>query len=194
MFINEKILKRLMVKAFKTNGLYMNKMNGWYMLKGSGWEAKIAEGCIGKEILSVIIKCSGAIPAEGEAWTADTEKLQLEAFDQWPALPRPDVADAVEVTPCAVLSPGGVIYRILQHAEGGAISFRNDFIEAVDPTRLDRANQETSLLGPFSDKYSGVFWQTNQAVWHVCAMTPNRCDELLDRLGKIGLGYDEIEE
>lgn len=195
MFINEKILKKLMIKAFKTTGLYMNRMDGWYMLKGSGWEAKIAEGCIGKEILSAMVACAGVIPQEGEAWTADTEKLQIEAqFDQWPALPKPEKAAEMSVTPCAVLSSGGEVYRILQFTEGGILTFREILIAAADVTRIDQANQESTLLGPFSDKYHGAFWQTNQAVWHILSTAPNRTDNLLDRMSGIRLSYDEVED
>lgn len=193
MFINEKILKRLMLKAYKGNGLYMSRSEGWYTLQGGYWNARIAVGCMPKELLAAMVECAGVIPMEGESWTADKEKNQLDlGIDFWQEIE----SDGTElsITPVAIVSEGGTLYRVLQFPGGTVMTFRSDLVSAADPSRIDRDNDEGSLEGPYYDGGGGVYWETNHAMWRVMECRITDCETLTSRLGEIPLRRDEAYE
>ena len=86
MFINEKILRRLMAKAYKGAGVYMGHFDGKYHIRGAGgsWEALILDTVIPKPILSQMVECSGTIPEDGRdaAETDPAEERFLNTTDQ----------------------------------------------------------------------------------------------------------------
>ena len=194
MFINEKILKRLILKAYKGNGLYMSRSEGWYTLQGGYWSARIAVGCMPKELLAAMVECAGAIPAEGESWTADKEKNQLDlGVDFWQEIE----GDGTElsITPLMIVSGGETaLYRVLQFPGGTVMTFRQELVSAADPSRIDWDNDEGSLEGPYYDGGGGVYWETNHATWRVMECRITDCETLTGRLGEIPLRRDEAYE
>ena len=110
MFIDEKILIRLMKKAQKGAGVYIGRWDGWYVIGGSYWKARIAVGCLPRTVAAAMVELSGSIPQEGEAWTADKEKNQMEAFDIWETTDR--TQSRLYVRPIWLAKPGGTPQRI----------------------------------------------------------------------------------
>lgn len=197
MFINEKILKRLMAKAYKGNGLFMGRFDGWVYLMDSfhgTWAARIAVRCVPKSILGAMVECAGEIPGEGEGWTSDKEGNQMEVFNKW-RLPDYRLEDKrgalAELTPVCVVATGGTLYSVLQLDNDQALAVRLDLLAAAGPACRDNENQESMISGPYYDGESGIYTFTNQAVWHVAAGTPNRTEHVMEMLSETHLRYDE---
>ena len=196
MFIDEKILKRLMMKAYKGNGLYMARYDGWYHLAAAfsaSWEARIAVGCVPKTILGTMVECAGEIPGEGEGWTADKEKNQIEAFDKWSIPKLEDLTQTAAHTPVCVCSRGGMIYRVMQLPNDSVICAPPDMLAAINPTCVDKDNGEDMIKGPFYDGRSGLIAYTNHALWHIGGGNPIDTDGIMDILSEQTLRYDEGE-
>ena len=198
MFINEKILRKLMIKAYKGNGLYMHRECGYYYLADEfnrSWEAKIAVGCVPKTIMGAMVECAGELPEDGEGWTSDKEKSQREAFLKWGA-PDPEcqTLEPVTLTPVLVMSPGGTVYHVLQLPNDVTICVTPAMWNAIDAAAVDRANGEGMIKGPFYDGDRGIVAYTDQAVWHAHAGRPIRTDEVMDILSEHMLRYDDAEE
>lgn len=196
MFINEKLLKKLMMKAYKGNGLYMARYDGYFYLSDAFsrmWSAKIAVGCMPKTILAAMVECAGEIPEEGEGWTSDTEKNQAEAFLTWRLkeyqMEKP--GGQMLFTPVMIQSRSGTLFRILQMDDNQAFAVHPECLQAIDNRSVDRENEETNISGPFYDGDGGMYAFTNQAVWHVTLTAPLGTDEMIDTLSKQRLQYDE---
>lgn len=195
MFINEKILKRLMLRSFKGNGLYMANYDGYYYLSDAFswvWEARIAVGCVPRAILGVMVECAGDLPREGEGWTSDKEKNQTEAFKKW-GMPEPENGKypLVRETPVLIMSMGGTPYRVLQLPGNEAISARLDLLSAINQGGVDRDNGEEMISGPFFDGEGGIFAFTNHAAWHISARNPQMTEDIMESLSVEALRYDE---
>ena len=201
MFINEKILKRLMMASYKRNGIYMAREEGWLYLSDAfsvSREARIAVGCVPKTILGAMVECAGSMPEDCTGWTADKEKNQMEAFLKWELDEKTfqgiDGYSRVEITPVYISSQGGTLYRILQLNNNAALAVRPEFMNAIDPACIDRENEEGMIRGPYYDGNRGIFAFTDHAVWHVSADNPPLTHHIMDVLGEHRLRFDEGEE
>ena len=188
MFINEKILIRLMKKAQKGTGVYIGRWGGWYVIGGSYWKARIAAGCLPRKVAAAMVELSGSIPQEGEAWTADKSKNQMEGFDIWEKM-DPGGA-AVFIRPMWLATPGGTPIRVLQREDDRVFTFPDALVVAAFGER-DTKNEETERAGPIWDGDGGVFWSTNQAAWNIKATSYRELDEIMHHLDRVPLEYTE---
>jgi hypothetical protein len=200
-FINEKILKRLMMASYKRNGVYMAREEGWIYLSDAfftSWEARIAVGCVPKTILGAMVECAGAIPEDCTGWTADKEKNQMEAFLKWGLDEKTLQGDTgysrAEITPLYISSPGGTLYRILQLDNNSTLAVHPEYLNAVDPGCIDKENGEGMIRGPYYDGEKGIFAFTDHAVWHVTAGNPPQTDHIMNVLSDHRLRFDEKDE
>lgn len=189
MFINEKILIRLMKKAQKGTGVYIGRWNGWYVISGSYWIARIAAGCLPRPIAAAMVELSGSIPEEGEAWTADKEKNQLEAFDMWNT---PELLGRMYVRPVWLATPGGTPMKVLQKEDGGIFTYPDPLVMAAFGT-IDRANQETEIVGPTWAGDGKAVWTTNQAAWLIRSTYYAELSEIMQLLAETPLEYTEVQ-
>lgn len=187
MFINEKILIKLMKRAQKSSGVYIGRWDGWYVICGGYWKARIAVGRLPRSVAAAMVELSGNIPQEGEAWTADKEKNQLEGFSKW------ENAEGVGpcfVRPVWVATPGGTPLRVLQLNDGTCLTFRDEHVAAA-LYAIDTSTQESQKDGPHWDGDRGAVWQTNQAAWHIYSMRYDEMSDILDLLAEQPLEYTE---
>ena len=78
MFINEKVLNKLMKEAYKTGLVVAAREDGWLYIAGRYWEVEMKRRLIPKEILGNIISLIGELPDSGERFLATSEGNQLE--------------------------------------------------------------------------------------------------------------------
>lgn len=191
MFIDEKILTKLMKRAYKGNGVFMAREDGWYYLKGGYWDAKIAVGCMPRSVLGLMIQMCGAIPEEGERWTSDKDQDQFEMFLGGLEMPKQRIP--MFKRRVALLSPGGTPMQVLQLENDAVMYFSMELLAAANPACLDTENQESNLTGPFYDGEHGTFWETNQAVWHIIQLTYDDLNSIVDYLSDTALEIEEPE-
>lgn len=192
MFINEKILTRLMKNAYKRNGVYMGREEGWYYLKGGYWDAKIAVGCMPRPILALMFEMCGAIPEEGEGWTSDHEKDQYELFLRGISVPE-DRRVPMYLRRVALISRGGTAMQVLQLDNDEVMYFRPELLAAADLASVDRSNGEEMIRGPYYDGENGAFWETNHAVWHILQVRDNDLEGIVKYLSERDLSIEEPE-
>lgn len=193
MFINQKILKRLMQRAYKGNGLYMANYDGYMYLSdpfAGTWAAKMAVGCVPKEILAMMVACAGRIPENGEGWTSDVEKDQIEAFLRYE---EPKHGSKADVTPLYMFSPGGVAYRIVQLTNCSVLCVKPALLEAIDPASIDNNNEESMIEGPFYSGEDTLYARTNQATWVIRGGAPPRTEAIRNALEQTALAFDAEE-
>lgn len=188
MFINEKILIRLMRQAQKGTGVYIGCWDGWYTIGGSYWKARIGAGCLPRTVAAAMVELSGDIPREGEAWTADKSKNQIEAFDTWEAV-DPGGAE-MYIRPMWLATPGGTPMRVLQREDNRTFTFPDALVAAAFGEK-DKKNEESQIAGPIFDGDGGAFWCTNQAAWHIRATHYRELDEIITHLDEAALAYTE---
>lgn len=197
MFINEKILKKIMLKAYKGTGLYMGNYDGYYYLGepfSSSWEAKIAVGCVPKTILAMMVECAGEIPQEDEGWTTDKSTVQAEAFKKW-SLEEPADPKLVVPTPLSIQSRGGVLYRLAQLPHNNMLTAVHPaLLQAIDPRCIDRQNEETMIEGPYYDGRRGIYAKTNQATFHIWTGNIPETDTIMDILNNADASYAYDED
>lgn len=176
MFINEKVLIRLMKEAYKGTGVYIGRFDGWYVIAGGYWEARIAVGCASNKTLACIVELSGSLPGEHEAWTADKEKNQLEAFNKFEEFKREGHGE-MAIRRLVLLTPGGSGLAVLQQLEDNMVlTVKLDLVNAA-LGETDSKNGEEKRIGPVYDGSGGAYWYTNQAEWYV---RQTRYDDLED--------------
>ena len=193
MFINKRILKRLMLKAYKGNGLYMGNYDGHIYLGEpftASWMAKIAIGCVPREILATMVECAGEIPQPEESWTSDRDGSQRELFQRWS---EPHGGTLADVTPVYVSSPGGDLFRAVQMQNCKILYLRPEMLDAIDAGSIDRENQETMIEGPFYDGEGRLYARTNQATWLIRGWAPPRVQEITAALEEKELKFDAQE-
>lgn len=191
MFINHKILKRLMQKAYKANGLYMANYDGYIYLSDpflGTWEAKIAIGCVPKSILATMVECSGRLPEEDEGWTSDTEKDQMEACRRYT---EPVRIGTAKITPLYMTSPGGIAYRIVQAPDNHVVCVNQELLNAIDPRSIDTGNEETMIAGPLFGEENVIFAKTDEATWVIRGGYPPRTEMIRSVLEQTDLSFDE---
>lgn len=193
MFIDEKILRRLMAKAYKGAGVYMGHFDGKYHIRGAGgsWEALIIDNVCPKTILSQMVECSGRIPEEGESWTADKEKDQMAMYDQWPEL---TARTEILKTPVVIQSESGMPLRVMQLPNEKVMLFREELVAAIDPTSVNTGQGEEMYQGPFYDGAHGIFAKTNHAVWHILESETRKLEKIKAILESGYLAYDMDED
>ena len=189
MFIDEKILIRLMKKAQKGTGVYIGRWDGWYVIGGSYWKARIAVGCLPRTVAAAFVELSGAIPQEGEAWTADKEKNQMEAFDIWETTDR--TQSRLYVRPIWLATPGGTPLRVLQGDDGSIFTYPEALVcAAFGP--VDTKNQEENKEGPAWIGDGWAIWHTNHAQWRIHNTYYAELSDIMDLLGEQPLEYAEV--
>lgn len=70
MFVNPKILKRLMKEAFKANSLIIGRKEDNMFIQGQYWQFLCDRKFVNKTIYAEIIELAGEIPDEGECFCA----------------------------------------------------------------------------------------------------------------------------
>lgn len=191
MFINHKILKRLMQKAYKANGLYMANYDGYIYLSDpftAAWQAEIAIGCVPKSILATMVECSGRLPEEGEGWTSDTEKDQMEAYRRYT---EPEHIGQAKITPFFMASPGGTVYRVVQAPDNHVVCLLQEYLDAIDPKSIDADNEETMIAGPFYGDGNMIYAKTDEATWVIRGGYPPRTEMIRSVLEQTDLSFDE---
>ena len=154
------------------------------------WAAKIAIGCVPKEILATMVACAGRIPEDGEGWTSDIEKDQYEAVLRY-GEPKP--GSKADVTPVCVLSPGGTMYRVVQLQNCSVLCVSPELLEAIDPASIDRENEEGMIEGPYYTEEDEIYAKTNHATWVIRGVDPPRTQAIRAALEKTALVFDAEE-
>lgn len=197
MFINEKILRKIMMNAYKANGLYMGNYDGYYYLADKfhmSWEAKIAVGCVPNTILAAMVECSGGVPQNGEGWTSDKEGSQMEAYNVCD-LSEPENPYAIDQTPLYLMGKNGTLYRFMQLQHNNRLMLTNPvLLLAIDPRSIDRQNEETMIEGPFYDGKHGIYAKTNQAVFRIWAGVVPKTESIMDAMESAEVKYEFDEE
>lgn len=189
MFIDEKILIRLMKDAYKGSGVYIGRFDGWYVIAAGYWTASMAVGCVSNKVLAAIVELSGQLPEDGEAWTADKGKNQLEGYDHRTVEePRSD-GSGMSIAPMYLRSPGGTALAVLQSDTDGRILTVPINLVNASIGIADRQNGEENVVGPVFDGSRGAYWYTNHAEWHVISTRYDELNDIIKHCEQISLEY-----
>lgn len=160
MFINEKVLNKLMKEAYKTGLVVAAREDGWIYIAGRYWEVEMSRRLIPKEILGNIISLIGELPDPGERYLATSEGNQLEigkpmgitieAYREGPLT----ITDTLQIGTC------GTVQRFLQDPGTGAIYLVNQAYINLSKGTIDEEIGEYEPSDPFYCN-TGLLWQTN---------------------------------
>ena len=160
MFINEKVLNKLMKEAYKTGLVVAAREDGWLYIAGRYWEVEMKRRLIPKEILGNIISLIGELPDPGERYLATSEGNQLEigkpmgitieAYREGPLT----ITDTLQIGTC------GTVQRFLQDPGTGAIYLVNQAYINLSKGTIDEEIGEYEPSDPFYCS-TGLLWQTN---------------------------------
>lgn len=187
MFINTKILKRLMKEAHKS-GLVIGQTKDEIHISGMSWTADIMKKWMPKQIMAQIIELAGELPDVGKK----REYYRINGKDQ-----SDDIGEMVkekeelnviaETTNLILIDAFGAKNRLLQIND--RILVVNDvFVEIADPQSVD-AEKECSIEGPFLEGYK-IVWRTNMAQFSAGLKKDMGHNRLLNELCMLDLTED----
>lgn len=163
MFLQKRILKRLMTEAYKYRLIVAMSEDDWLYLAGSYWEVNIKKEYIPKETMGDIIALIGELPEPGERFSATKEGNQME-FDETRQI---DVAPFKRNEPLAITNVflagnGGTLLRLLQDAETGQVfAVNNVFVDIVNNSECMKEKGEYLIDEPFYNVNAGILWKNN---------------------------------
>ncbi len=177
MFLEKKILKRMMKKAFKTTGLRVGHsndgVNAGVYISGVNWAVWLKDGFMPKEIKAAVIEICGELP-ENEQFIATKAGLQYETPDDLYNLPRRFTScdTRLDITRFMRASTWGEI-RFLQREDLKVFALQNEFIELTEGRELDES--EETPKGPVKDPLNDnfIFWGNDRCYLLAAVMKPN---------------------
>ena len=125
MFINEKVLNKLMKEAYKTGLVVAAREDGWIYIAGRYWEVEMLRRLIPKEILGNIISLIGELPDPGERYLATSEGNQLEIGEPMGITIEAYRDGPLTITDTLQIGTCGTVQRFLQDSGTGAIYLVN---------------------------------------------------------------------
>ena len=178
MFVNPKILKKLMKEAFKSKCLIVGCREGLY-LQGVYWKFHCDKKFVPKTIWAEIIELTGEIPEEGDCFCAgkDGNQMQMNPME----IETPEKAEGLELTDFILLSSRGVEQRILQLWGGEKLLLNNIFIQGVRGKWYD---EEQGEMQPEEPRYKDgqVFWKNNVMRFAACIRVDDEHEKILSEL------------
>lgn len=151
MFLNQKILSKLMKEACK-GGLTVGREEDWIHLAGRGWKTIIKESNMPNKTKGDIVALLGKLPTSGECYRVTTKEIEEEE---------------------GLLSG---MQRVLQFEDGKIVTVNNMFVDIVDNTSIDEKNGEYSADGPF-DAGTEVYWENNVCIFWASKCTVGKNNE-----------------
>ena len=166
MFLNQKILSKLMKEACK-GGLTVGREEDWIHLAGRGWKTIIKESYMPNKTKGDIVALLGKLPTSGECYTVTTKEIEEEEGFCWPQVEGE--TEKLHVTSVILDGLLSEMQRVLQFEDGKIVTVNNMFVDIVDNTSIDEKNVEYSADGPF-DAGTEVYWENN-----VCIFWASKC-------------------
>lgn len=194
MFLNEKILNKLMKDAYKTNGLVLaQNSDDWIYIAGRFWEAEIKREYIPKQTLANIIALTGELPGPVERFRSDKNGNQYETGMPTSINTKPYIMGPLIVTDTLQIGTAGTLQRYLQDLNTGMLYLLNQVYINLSKGSIDEENGEYAPSDPFYSKL-GVLWQNN-----VCRMTAafrhdRKNEKTLEALGGVDLTPSILED
>ena len=191
MFVRLRDFKRLIKEAYTGAGLYVARRGSQLLFGGSYWAIATMKESLDKKALAAVIKLTGEMPEDGEAFKATKEANQYEIGEaHWDLI---DVTDQYEdeeeeltVTRLVLNKyPYGQSMRILQSEDRRIDVLGEEFIQAIDPESMN-TEYEWEIEGPFINRHfpKQVYWKSKATT--MTAFLFNRDDmkekDLLDYL------------
>ena len=178
MFYKESVLNKLTKQAYKSEGVHIGHTeSGWLYVAGGGWCVCHDAQNIPPEYLGDLIKVVKDIPAANEAAKVSKgEKnyrcIQMETIFDWMVLPEKYGEQVEEATRCKpmniLIEITGKPYRLI---EAGSEAYLVDdiYCQVPDPEKIDYANGETDIQGPYLCNGDGIpcFIWYNDDTWYI---------------------------
>lgn len=186
MFLNPKILKKLLKEAYKHRSLYLAcKTESLYIAAGY-WEMEFLKEYIPKETLGDIVALSGMLPEDGQRYQVLESGNQLETGLPLEIKKYVDMRPT-EVTNWLTVSSASRMLRVLQDASGETKLLDDTCVKAVDSSYCETEKGETAPATPTYNEWS-VVWENNVGKFRVML---HRMDEdkegVLQQLGMVDL-------
>lgn len=137
MFLNQKILSKLMKEACK-GGLTVARKEDWIHLAGRGWKTTIKESHMPNKTKGDIVALLGKLPTSGECYTVTTK--EKEEFC-WPQVEGE--MEKLHVTRVILDGLLSEMQRVLQFEDGKIVTVNNMFVDIVDNTSIDEKTWNT---------------------------------------------------
>lgn len=160
MFLNKKVLNKLMKEAYKSGLIIANREDKWIYIAGRYWEVEMKRECIPKEILGDIISLVGNIPDPGERYLCTAEGNQLEIGKPMEITREAYTEGPLTITDTLQIGSCGTVQRFLQDDSTGAIYLVNQVYIDLSKGNIDEENGEYAPYDPFYCS-TGLLWQTN---------------------------------
>ena len=173
MFLKRNVLKALMTRAYKGNGLRVRNDGAGLTIAGAKWAVYFLHGDMPKETMGDLISLVGELPSRHEMYTADKNGNQMEIYDDGLMSPMDMVLNkelaAVPLTACGVIG-------ILRAKESGEIiPVPAVMLEMIDYSKVD--DDEEKPAGIFGDKtfveglfYNAACWQNDRMAFAIGEM------------------------
>lgn len=163
MFLDPKILRKLLKQAYKT-GLIVAREDNRIYLSGGYWEAEILKDYIPKETMGDLISLIGELPEEGTRISATKEGNQYEI--EMPMGIQVEAEDEeLEISNCLLLGCGGVVQRLLQDTSGKVYACSNVYISIINNGWVEESKGEYVVINPYRAN-NGLMWQNNVCKFH----------------------------
>ena len=185
MFVNPKILKKLMKEAFKANFLIIGRNEDNMYIQGQYWKLICKRNFVPKTIYAEIIELAGEIPEEGECFCAGKEGNQMQINSM--TIDFPANARVAEVTDFILEAKSGTLQRLLQLASGKIALINEVFHAATKGAHYDEEQGETQAIGPYVDFGHGIFWKNNTGTLQACFRVDDEHEETLIEMENVNL-------
>lgn len=190
MFLNPKILKKLMKEAYKRECLVIGKRDEQYYIQGGYWALICKKNFVPKTILAEIIELAGEIPEEGECFCAGKNGNQMQANPMVAKVPVGSLK--IRITRLILESRRGVYQRVLQFEHTKEVLLvDNVFMSLVSKIHCEFEEGETEPNGPFCNVERGVFWENNVMTLQVLFRVDDENEAVLKQLEMANLMPDE---
>ncbi len=184
MFLNTKIVNKLIKEAFKT-GLVIAATKEHIHLEGTYWMIDIKRDFLPKEIMGKIIELTGWIPepdvrviADKDGWQYEVGVFEIEKeFD----------GKRLEVTNVLIKSAWDTDQRILQDENGKTYLINNVFADMTKGTELEEGEEFPGK--PLYNEY-GAEWKNNAGALYVRFRQDMQHERILEEMTKIDLTED----
>lgn len=185
MFVNPKILKRLMKEAFKANYLIIGRNEDKMYIQGHYWRLLCDRKFVPKTIYAEIIELAGEIPDEGECFCAGKEGNQMQINPM--TIDFPGDAKEVAVTDLVLLHKKGAAQRLLQFYSGRIVLISERIWAATIGSHNDEREGETPAEGPFCSLNHGVLWKNNTGSFQIVFREDEEHESMLRNMENVDL-------
>lgn len=196
MFLDKKILGRMMKQAYKT-GISLAMENGWLFIQGAYWKLNIRKDFIPKETLGLIISLVGDLPEEGQRFTATKEGNQMEIGRPMNIEPTEYGRSDLEITDLIIVDSTGIPLRILQDPGSGEMFTVKEVIVAIIDMGAVEESRGEFMMSPIRYKQNEILMENNVCRFSAAFARP-KSEVMMQRLKGvdliIGAETDEKED